>query len=59
MQAPRGRTGVVGAYRLFANLLALGYQPSGIYKTLERCLAALANRMTKAGLVGKPRKRRD
>ena len=31
----------------------LGYQPSGIYKTLERCLAALANGMTKAGLVAR------
>ena len=29
----------------------LGYQPSGIYKTLERCLAALVGGMTKAGLV--------
>lgn len=29
----------------------LGYQPSGIYKTLERCLAALANGMTRAGLT--------
>lgn len=29
----------------------LGYQPSGIYKTLERCLAALANGMTRAGLM--------
>jgi RNA polymerase sigma factor (sigma-70 family) len=29
----------------------LGYQPSGIYKTLERCLAALASGMTKAGLM--------
>lgn len=29
----------------------LGYQPSGIYKTIERCLAALAKGMTKAGLL--------
>ena len=29
----------------------LGYQPSGIYKTLERCLAALAGGMTKVGLM--------
>ncbi|MFQ5350204.1 MAG: RNA polymerase sigma factor [Thermoanaerobaculia bacterium] len=29
----------------------LGYQPSGIYKTLERCLAALAAGMTRAGLM--------
>ena len=29
----------------------LGYQPSGIYKTIERCLAALASGMTKAGLM--------
>ena len=29
----------------------LGYQPSGIYKTIERCLAALASGMTRAGLV--------
>ena len=37
----------------------LGYQPSGIYKTLERCLASLAGAMTKAGLVGKPKKNRS
>ncbi len=29
----------------------LGYRPSGIYKTIERCLAALARGMTEAGLV--------
>lgn len=29
----------------------LGYQPSGIYKTIERCLAALASGMTRAGLM--------
>lgn len=29
----------------------LGYRPSGIYKTLERCLAALAAGMTRAGLI--------
>ncbi len=31
----------------------LGYRPSGIYKTLERCLAALATGMTKAGLMAR------
>ena len=39
----------------------LGYQPSGIYKTLERCLAALARAMTRAGLLERhcpPRDRR-
>ena len=34
----------------------LGYQPSGIYKTIERCLAALAHGMTKVGLVEPPRR---
>ena len=29
----------------------LGYRPSGIYKTLERCLAALAKAMISAGLI--------
>lgn len=29
----------------------LGYRPSGIYKTMERCLAALANGMMRAGLM--------
>ncbi len=33
----------------------LGYQPSGIYKTLERCLAALARGMTRAGLLERRR----
>jgi RNA polymerase sigma factor (sigma-70 family) len=31
----------------------LGYRPSGIYKTLERCLAALADGMTRAGLMAR------
>ncbi len=33
----------------------LGYQPSGIYKTIERCLAALASGMTHVGLIDRRR----
>ncbi len=34
----------------------LGYRPSGIYKTLDRCLAALSSRLVATGLVT-PRRR--
>ena len=33
----------------------LGYRPSGIYKTIERCLAALASGMTRAGMINRRR----
>lgn len=35
----------------------MGYRPSGIHKTLGRCLAALASRLVANGLVGRQRRR--